>query len=79
METSLNRLREGQVGRVTKIALDGALKQRLRDFGLIEGTMVECLHANHAGSPILYRVRGTMLALRACDSRCICVVVEPCE
>ncbi len=78
METTLDCLREGETGRITALHLRGAIRRRLLDFGLIEGTPVRCLRRSPAGSPVIYCVRGTMLALRLCDSRCICVAVEQC-
>lgn len=68
METTLNTLRAGQGGKILSLRLDEAMCRRLVDFGLIEGTQVLCLRRSPAGSPILFRVRGTMLALRAADS-----------
>lgn len=76
METTLDRLREGESGTVSALRLGGALRRRLMDFGLIEGTAVRCIRKSPAGSPVLYGVRGTMLALRTCDSRRIAII--PC-
>ncbi|MGM9522969.1 MAG: ferrous iron transport protein A [Faecousia sp.] len=78
METTMNRLREGQCARVTSLGLTGELRRRLLDFGLIEGTEVRCLRISPAGSPVLYRVRGTLLALRTADSGRIRVEVDGC-
>ncbi len=69
METTLNCLKEGEEGRVMSLETGGSLRRRLLDFGLIVGTPVRCLRKSPWGSPIIYRVRGTMLAIRACDSR----------
>lgn len=76
METTLDCLREGERGTVGALEMSGALRRRLMDFGLIEGTPIRCVRKSPAGSPILYSVRGTMLALRTCDSRRIAVL--PC-
>lgn len=78
MEMTLGALREGAYGRITALEARGALRRRLLDFGLIEGTEVRCLRISPAGSPVLYRVRGTMLALRRCDAENIRVAVEAC-
>ena len=77
MEQSLNTLKEGQTGKITALLTEGALKRRLLDFGLIEGTKVLCLRRSPAGSPVLYRVRGTMLALRDTDGAKISVKLCP--
>ena len=68
MEQSLNTLQEGQSGRITSLHTGAAVKRRLLDFGLMEGTEIRCLRRGPAGSPVLYLVRGTMLALRNTDS-----------
>ena len=77
METTLNHLREGQSARIKTLRMQGAMRRRLLDFGLIEGTRVRCLRFSPAGDPVLYCVRGTVLALRRQDSRCIAVETEP--
>lgn len=77
MEIKLNMLREGQCGRITALHIGGVMRRRLIDFGLIEGTTIRCLRSAPFGGPTLYRVRGTMLALRRTDSRYI--YVELCE
>ena len=77
METTLNHLREGQSARIKTLRMPGAMRRSLLDFGLIEGTRVRCLGSGHAGDPVLYCVRGTVLALRRQDSRCIAVETEP--
>lgn len=78
METTLNLLRPGQCARVVALEIGGAMRRRLLDFGLIEGTHVRCLRESPAGSPVIYRVRGTMLALRTADSRRIRVETDIC-
>ena len=78
METTMNRLREGQSARITSLGLTGELRRRLLDFGLIEGTEVRCLRISPAGSPMLYRVRGTRMALRTADSSLIRVEADEC-
>ena len=77
METTLNYLREGQCARIKALRMQGAMRRRLLDFGLIEGTQVRCLRRSPAGDPVLYCVRGTVLALRRQDSRYIAVETEP--
>lgn len=78
MEMTLDALREGACGQITALEARGALRRRLLDFGLIEGTEIRCLRISPPGSPVLYRVRGTMLALRRRDAEYIRVAVEAC-
>ena len=77
MEIQLDMMQEGQRGEISSVRFSGAMRRRLIDFGLIEGTRICCLRRLPFGGPALYLVRGTMLALRKRDSRYICV--ELCE
>ncbi|MBQ6431547.1 MAG: FeoA domain-containing protein [Oscillospiraceae bacterium] len=79
METTMDLLREGDCARILSLRLRGAMRRRLLDFGMIEGTCVRCLRISPSGDPVIYRVRGTMLALRRQDSSRIAVEVEPCR
>lgn len=72
---TLNRLAAGQTANVTKLLLDGAIRRRLLDLGLIEGTQVRCIRRALTGDPVIYGFRGTMVALRREDSAQICVEV----
>lgn len=78
METTLNLLREGQCACIKSLHLRGAMRRRLLDFGMIEGTSIHCLRKSPCGDPVIYCVRGTMLALRRQDSCRIAVEVESC-
>lgn len=68
MEQSFNTLREGQCARITALHTGESLKRRLLDFGFIEGTEICCLRKGPGGSPILCRIRGTVVAVRDPDS-----------
>lgn len=78
MKTTLNCLYEGQSACITALQMQGTLRRRLMDFGMIEGTKIRCLRKSPAGNPVIYAVRGTRLALRTQDSRYIAVETEPC-
>ncbi|MEM1483900.1 FeoA family protein [Oscillospiraceae bacterium PP1C4] len=70
---SLNRMREGSIGRVTALSATGNMRRRLQDIGLIEGTHVECLQKSPSGDPIAFYIRGAVIALRTADSKNILV------
>jgi ferrous iron transport protein A len=70
---SLDRLLPGQWGQVVQLTTTGSMRRRLLDLGLIAGTAVECLGRSPGGDPSAYRIRGTVIALRACDSCTILV------
>ncbi len=73
---TLNELQEGQSATVTEIKLQGAIRRRLLDLGLIIGTKVKCVIKSQYGDPIAYRIRGALIALRNSDTKNICVNKE---
>ena len=75
MSTSepLSCLHEGQRARVVSILESGAMRRRLQDIGLIEGTTVECVQKSPAGDPVAYGIRGAIVALRAEQATAIIV------
>lgn len=76
MELCLSDLKVGQEGRLLTPQAGGLFACRLRQFGVIEGTKICCLGRSPLGSPLLFRVRGTVLALRKEDCGELSVVVE---
>jgi len=72
-ELPLNRLPIGRAARVTRLTAGGATRRRLLDLGIVEGTAIEPLFRGPSGNPVAYRVRGTVIALRADASRGILV------
>ena len=64
----LRDLDTGQRARVRSMELEGSMRRRLRDVGLIEDTLVDCLGVSSGGCPKAFLVRGVALALRAEDS-----------
>ncbi len=67
METSLDRLKTGFFGIVTKINTGELLQQRLRDFGLMKGTRVGVRYRSPDKSVTALEIRGTVVALRTCE------------
>lgn len=65
----LSDLRPGQRATVQALNTTGAMRRRLLDLGLIEGTGVECLGRAPAGDPAAFLIRGTVIAIRDADSR----------
>ena len=71
----MNSLCEGEVARVERILPENALRGRLQDLGLIEGTQIECIRRSPAGDPIAFRFREAVIALRGVDSSRVLVRV----
>ncbi|MFQ8765126.1 MAG: FeoA family protein [Oscillospiraceae bacterium] len=59
----------GETVRVAEIRVEGALRRRLFDLGLIPQTLISCRFAAPAGSPMAFTVRGAAIALRTRDAQ----------
>ncbi|HIY08403.1 MAG TPA: ferrous iron transport protein A [Firmicutes bacterium] len=75
----MSQLKEGQDAVVTCLELDGAIRRRLIDLGLMENTPVRCLQKSPWGDPAAYWIRGAVIALRREDSSRILVRPLPGE
>ena len=73
---TLDHLRVGQSARIRAIYLPEEMQIRMRDLGLIPGTVVHCMLKSPLGSPAAYEVRGAVLALRRSDARQIQIEVS---
>lgn len=69
----LTCLREGQAGRVVTLLATGGMRRRLLDLGIVEGTLIQCVHQSPFGDPTAYTIRGVTIALRREDARNILV------
>ena len=69
----LDELAVGETATVFELKNDTSLRRRLRDMGLIEGTVLTCVGKNPIGSPSAYLIRGTVIAIRAADAARISV------
>ena len=65
----LSSLSPGEDATVSDIRIEGAMRRRLQDIGLIPGTPVSCVGRSPLGDPSAYRIRGAVIALRASDTR----------
>ena len=72
-EVGLNRLCPGESAVVRGLNSSGALRRRLLDMGIVEGTRVECLGMSPGGDPKAFLVRGAVLAIRGQDCRDIMI------
>ena len=73
METTLDRLRDGEHGIVERLELSGPTKRRLIEMGITPGTLLHVLKRAPLGDPIEIYLRRYSLTLRATDARCIFV------
>lgn len=65
---TLDQMRVGQSGVITKVGGEGALRLRLLDMGLIPRTRVSVQKAAPLGDPIQLSIRGYELTLRKEDA-----------
>ena len=67
-ERTLNTLSAGERAVVKAVNINGAMKRRLFDLGLIPGTEVSCMLRSPLGDPVAFLIRGAVIALRTEDS-----------
>ena len=72
----LNRLPVGRKGKVVFLASDGAIRRRMLDLGVTDGTEIEPLYRSPSGNPVAYLIRGAVIALRSDVSEKIVVSGE---
>lgn len=70
---SLADLKQGETAFVSDLTGRGAMRRRLQDLGLIQGTRVECVGVSPLGDPAAYLIRGAVIALRGRDAAQILV------
>ncbi len=64
----LRDLQPGQHAVVRALELQGSMRRRLCDIGMIEHTRLECLGVSPGGDPKAFLLRGAVIALRSADS-----------
>ncbi|MBQ9132526.1 MAG: ferrous iron transport protein A [Clostridia bacterium] len=70
----LDGLSIGQRAVVTGLCREDPMRRRLRELGMIEGTVVECVGKSPFGDPSAYLIRGAVIALRRQDCHGITVI-----
>lgn len=70
---TLSDLKAGEKSVVEKIVINGDMKRRFLDLGLISGTEVECVGVSPAGDPKAYCIRGAVIAIRNKDGNSVLV------
>ncbi len=65
---TLSTLEVGCRAEVESLTSLGAIRRRLLDVGLVEGTIIECLMRSPGGDPVAYLIRGAVIALRLEDA-----------
>lgn len=76
---TLNQLPIGSFGKVKELIIDGSVRRRMLDLGLIHNTIVKPLIKSPAGDPVAYEIRGAVIALRSEEASQILVESVPQE
>ena len=79
MEISLNHMKKGQKGVITRIRDRGSFNRRIRDMGVIPGVEVCIENTAPLGDPIGIKARGVSLAVRNNEAAKIYVEVALCK
>ena len=72
---TLADMKENDCGIILYISNDCEIKRRLFDMGFIMGNEISCVRRNFLGSPIAYKVEGSVVALRKNDAQKVGVVL----
>ena len=64
-----------QTAEVSRIAAEPALKRHLMELGFVEGSPIQFLMSTPFGDPNIYSLRGTSIALRKSEAKCIHVKI----
>ncbi len=72
-QISLNNLSLGAKCKVNSLIADGAIRRRLLDLGLINGTEIESISKSPSGNLVAYSIRGAVIAIRSEDASKIIV------
>lgn len=67
----------GSVCQIVSLELNGLLRRRILDLGIIPGTLIRCIRRGPSGDPTAYQVRDTLIALRREDAAQILVKKVP--
>ncbi len=69
MHTTLNNLSLNTTSKIEFLNCTGSIHRRLLDLGLVKGTKITPVLVSPFGDPTAYEVRGSIIALRECDSK----------
>ncbi len=67
-KNKLSDLKKGDKAIIKDIQLEGAMKRRLLDIGLIKDSKIECALESPFKDPKAYWIRGTLIAIRNNDA-----------
>ncbi|MEE1003317.1 MAG: FeoA family protein [Acutalibacteraceae bacterium] len=69
----LNDITPGQTAVIKELNINGSMRRRLLDIGLIDGTKIECIGKSVLGDPSAFLIRGAVIAIRSEDCKNILI------
>lgn len=72
---TMNSMAIGEIAEVKELRIEGAMRRRLQDIGLIAGTKIECVQKSPSGDPIAFMIRGAVIAIRNEDSEKVLIKI----
>ncbi|OEG00039.1 hypothetical protein BHF71_06665 [Vulcanibacillus modesticaldus] len=69
----LSNLAVGTKGKVESILIDGLLRRRLLDLGVVPGSVIEVVRVSPNGDPTAYLIKGALIGLRENEAKHILV------
>lgn len=60
----LSLLPVGGKGKVDSLLLDGLIRRRLLDLGVVQDSIIEVIRVSPIGDPTAYLIKGAMIGLR---------------
>lgn len=72
-KNKLSDLKKGDKAIIKDIKVEGAMKRRLLDIGLIKDSTIECALESPLKDPKAYWIRGTLIAIRNNDANKIII------
>jgi ferrous iron transport protein A len=70
-EVTLDALAPGQSASISHLSAGPALKLHLMELGFVAGSPITFLMTTPFGDPHIFSLRGTSIALRKSEARCI--------
>jgi len=64
----LSELEPGEMGVITKVGGEGAIRSRLLSMGILPGAVIRVVRRSPLGDPVEYEIRGVFLSLRKIEA-----------
>lgn len=70
---TLDNLKIGSHAKVKEIKIEGSIRRRLLDLGLVPGTIISAYIESPFKDPVAYKIKNALIAIRKSDSKNIIV------